>query len=148
VALKPTIARQNPQRVTEGFRDPHQRAQITKGGERDLLTHDKTDVRTGCSLGAQPQELAQRIHGDMGTPVPEQAAAQACVGQDGVGIDPKLTQHARDNGREAQVEEATFSRAWRGLRGGGGGLHGSDPILAAWGLTWIDPGHRQQSWTY
>src|SRR5215204_6969300 len=61
----------------------------------------------------------------------EQAAAQACVFQDRVRVGPKLTEHARNNRCDAYVEEATSSRAGRGMRGGGGGLHGIDPILAS-----------------
>src|SRR3954454_12027109 len=126
-------------------RNSSQRAQITKGGQRDLLPDDKTDVRTGCSLCAQLEKLAQCIHGEMVTSVPEQAAAQACLFQDGVRIGPKLTEHARNNRRDAHVEEAALGWTWCEMRGGGGGLHGIDPILASAGLTWIDPCRQRAS---
>ena len=131
MALKATVGSQHPECVTEGFRDLHQRAKIAKGGQRDLLPDDKTDVRTGCSLCAQLEKLAEHIHRETATSVLEQAAAQACVFQDRVRVGPKLTEHARNNRCDTYVEEAPFSRAGRGMRGGGGGLHGSDPILAS-----------------
>src|SRR4051812_27523655 len=62
-------------------------------------------MRTVRPLCAQPQDPAQRSHGETVSSALAQAVVQACFVQDGFGISSKLAEHARDNGREAQVEE-------------------------------------------
>src|SRR5215213_6470074 len=107
-SLKAPIGLQDLKCFTEGLRNLHQRAKIAEGGQRDLLTDEKTEMPTVRPLCTQPQERAQGTHGKTVSSARPQAAAQTCFFQDGLGIGPHLTEHVRNNRRDAQIEEPTL----------------------------------------